>query len=162
MAPPTQPLPSLLEVWVLQQQQFRAEAYSTPEAIRIRQRPKLYAPIYACDPIPPSCNFILFDSQSLLLSPQNPIPTPSHASQLAAAHRLKNIATYHLKNAASSELRWWDLGSGLDLIFIRLGHVLVLPRFLHCPVFLPAPAWELLLVGNQFVTKSGQNYKYSS
>jgi hypothetical protein len=38
---------------------------------------------------------------------------------------------------------------GLDHIFIWLGPALPLPNLLHCPVFLPALAWQLFLVGNQ-------------
>ena len=38
---------------------------------------------------------------------------------------------------------------GLDHIFIQLGPAPPLPRLLHCSVFLPTPAWELFLVGNQ-------------
>ena len=46
------------------------------------------------------------------------------------------------------------LGHGLDHIFIWLSFVLPFPHLLHCPVFLPTPAWELFLLGTN-VTITG-------
>jgi hypothetical protein len=64
---------------------------------------------------------ILFDSQSLLLSPRNPIPTQAMPANLLQPTGLKNIATHEFSKKSVSLECQWDLGPGLDLIFIWLG-----------------------------------------